>query len=367
MQPLKKSKKMSNTVNSYFNSKQIGNLIYFSTKNMSEDDWLRFRKRGIGASEFGAVMGLSPYKSNVELFWEKVGQGLNYSIESMAMFSGTEMEDFVARWWEYWGGDEASLIRNKRMKNKVRKMSNVNAYIQNITMPHLFISLDRRIHKHVDIDTGEQRQNGALEIKTISGFESDKWESGIPPSHVAQIQGQLLVTGWKYGELAVLKDGRKFDVYPFERHAGMCKAILKKTTDFWKRVESARGLLTKQYEAEKNFNTKKFNELEAELQRIEPAPDASDGLANFLKEKYKNPEPKSERPGTLIELETAKKHLELKNQQKGISEQLQLCENTLKSSMRNIESISWPGEGFVSWKSDSNNARRFLNKVIIQK
>lgn len=356
---------MSNVVDSYFHSKQIGDLIYFSTKNMSEDDWLRFRKRGIGASEFGAVMGLSPYKSNVELFYEKVGQGLNYSIESMAMFMGTEMEDFVARMWEYWGGDEASLIRNRRMKTKVRKMSNVNAYMQNVKMPHLFISLDRRIHKHFDEETKQDKGHGCLEIKTISGFESDKWESGIPPTHIAQIQGQLLVTGWKYGELAVLKDGRKFDVYPFERHNGMCNAILKQTKDFWKRVETARKLLTQQYEAERNFNTRKVRQIEAELQRIEPSPDASDGLANFLKEKYRNPEPQSERPGTLIELETAKKHLKLKDQQKKTNEQIQLCENTLKSSMRDIEKITWPGEGFVSWKSDINENRRFVNKIIV--
>ena len=62
---IKSTKKMQKTQ---------GNLIYTSTVNMAPDDWLMFRNRGIGASEVGYIMGLSPYKSNVELFYEKIGE-----------------------------------------------------------------------------------------------------------------------------------------------------------------------------------------------------------------------------------------------------------------------------------------------------
>ena len=104
---------------------------------------------------------------------------------------------------------------------------------------------------------GVERGNGCLEIKTISGYEADKWEAGIPPSHVVQVQTQLMVTGWKYGELAVLKDGRFFDVFPFDKHAGVCREIANQTKSFWLRVESARKCLTQKFEAVRNFNTKK--------------------------------------------------------------------------------------------------------------
>lgn len=340
-------------------------LIYTSVENMSNEDWLRFRKRGIGASEVGAIMGLSQYKSNVELFYDKIGQGLGYTVENLAMFLGHEYENPIARLWEYWGGTDASLIENARAKNKVRRMQKVNAYIQNPLYPHLFVSLDRRINKHIDPATGKQRGNGALEIKTISGYESDKWESGIPPSHVVQVQTQLLVTGWDYGELAVQKDGRAFDVYPFEKHKGVCKEIVKQTTDFWKRVERARILLTQEYEAKKAFNTRKLREIEAELQVLEPSPDASDGLSNFLKEKYRNADLTSERRGTLEELQIAQDHLKFKEQQKVLDEKIQFCENSLKSKIKTIERITFPQEGFVSWKNDARGARRFVNKVKI--
>ena len=344
---------------------QQSKLIYTSTEGMSNEDWLRFRKRGIGASEVGAIMGLSQYKSNVELFYEKIGQGLGYTVENIRMYFGKEYENPIARMWEFWGGNEASLIENTRLNRKVRRMQRVKAYIQNPKYPHLFVSLDRRINKHIDPETGKERGNGALEIKTLSEWESKKWEAGVPPSHVVQVQTQLLVTGWDYGELAIQTDFGSFMVYPFEKHTGVCKEIVKQTTEFWKRVERARVLLTQQYEYQKNFNTRKVREVEAELQRLEPSPDASDGLANFLKEKYRNADATSERLGTLEELAIAQEHAKYKEQQKKLNEKLQFCENSLKTSMKLIERLTFPQEGFVSWKNDASGSRRFVNKVII--
>ena len=74
----------------------MSNLIYTSTAEMTPEQWLGFRKCGLGASEVGAVMGLSQYKSNVELFYDKIGQGLGFSVENIAMFMGTELEQFIA-------------------------------------------------------------------------------------------------------------------------------------------------------------------------------------------------------------------------------------------------------------------------------
>ena len=42
-----------------------------STLGMSREDWLIARKGGIGGSDAAAVLGLNPYKSPVELFYER--------------------------------------------------------------------------------------------------------------------------------------------------------------------------------------------------------------------------------------------------------------------------------------------------------
>ena len=339
--------------------KTKNNIVYTSTVGMSPDDWLLFRNRGIGASEVGYIMGLSPYKSNVELFYEKTGEKLGYNIENIAMFMGTEMEDFIARLWQYWNGSDASLIENFRKGEKIRKMQNVNAYIQNKKYPHIFVSLDRRINKY------DERGNGCLEIKTISGFEAEKWEGDIPPSHIVQVQTQMLVTEWKFGELAVLRDGRFFDVYPFENHKGIQKEIIKQTTDFWKRVERARIVLTQKYEANKNFNTRAVKEAEAELMQLEPNADGSQALYNFLKEKYKDAEPKSERTGTDAEFILAHEHLKLKAEKKLLDEKILFRENSIKKSMQTVECLTFGDHGKIYWKNGSDGTRRFQNKIKV--
>ncbi len=43
------------------------------TKKMTRTEWLQERNKGIGSSDVAAVLGISPYKSNVELWEEKTG------------------------------------------------------------------------------------------------------------------------------------------------------------------------------------------------------------------------------------------------------------------------------------------------------
>lgn len=335
-------------------------LIYTYTENMSHEDWLRFRKRGIGASEVGYVLGLSPYKSKLELFYEKISPQIFINEDSIPAFMGKFMEEHIATMWQYWkdGGDQMEMQRNFKTNNKIRTMRKVNAYIQNPSFPHLFVSLDRRF-RHVTLGSS------CLEIKTIGGFEANKWEGGIPAYQVAQIHTQMLVTGWRYGELAAFKDGRYLDVYPFKPHAGMRREIIKQTSDIWKRIERGRILMTQLYEHEKSFNMRKVKKVQAELMQIEPDPDASESLANFLKDKYLNPEPISERLGTLEEFEVAKQHLILKDQQKGLNDGILLAENTLKNNMKNIERITFGDGGSVYWKQDAAGSRRFMNKIVL--
>src|SRR5699024_10970679 len=155
-------------------------IILTSTKDMSHQDWLGFRKRGLGASETGKVMGLSEYSSSIEVFNEKTAQGLDYQVENIAMFMGKYDEDKVADLWTYWEGTEESLIRNYSLGKRVRKMRRINAYAQNPKYPWLFVSLDRIINK----GSSPNGEEAALELKTINGWNADKWIAGIPPEYL---------------------------------------------------------------------------------------------------------------------------------------------------------------------------------------
>lgn len=335
-------------------------LIISSTAGMTTEDWLMFRKRGIGASETGKIMGLSEYGSSMEVFQEKTGQGLDFRVENIAMFMGKYDEDKVADLWTYWEGTEESMIRNYQLKKRVRKMRRINAYVQNPRWPWLFVSLDRIINKA----SGRNGEEGTLELKTINGWNADKWIAGIPPEYLIQLQTQMGVCEFTHGELAILKDGRHFEVFPFEFMPHVFENIVHTTHEFWERVEKARMILTQRYEAQKNFNMKAVEELTAELHELEPEPDASRGFENFLKEKYTIGNA-GERSGTIIELEAAKEHKKLKEQIKLIEANIRDKENYLKNQMREIEVLTFGEDGRVNWKNNKNGVRVFDNRVKI--
>lgn len=48
--------------------------VLVSTENLPYEDWLEYRKAGIGGSDAAVVCGISRYKSPVELWMEKTGQ-----------------------------------------------------------------------------------------------------------------------------------------------------------------------------------------------------------------------------------------------------------------------------------------------------
>lgn len=327
------------------------------TTGMDQTAWLNYRKDGVGASEVGVIMGLSPYKSSIELFYEKIGEGLGFTVENLSMFLGKEQEAFIALLWEHWDGTVEGMINNYRIGRKVRRCKRVNAYARNPKWPWLFCSLDREINRH------EGRENGALELKTIGGWEVDKWEAGLPPVYVVQVQTQCLVCEYEFGEIAILRDNRNFDVLEFEYNKSIGEGVVERTRIFWDKVVEAKKIVTRRFEAQRNFNARAVDELNAQLQELEPAPDGSDAYHNFLKEKFKIALP-GEQKGTDTDLMDAISHRELNDRIKELKEGKQLHENRLKNVLRDgADRLDFGANGYVSWKTDANGTRRFLNKI----
>lgn len=49
------------------------NDIFKAYDFKNEQQWLKGRMNGIGGSDASAVVGMNPYKSNIDLFEEKIG------------------------------------------------------------------------------------------------------------------------------------------------------------------------------------------------------------------------------------------------------------------------------------------------------
>lgn len=332
-------------------------LELIPTGQMSREDWLSYRHTGIGASEVGTILGLDDYTSSLELFYYKIGEVAKFDTESMASFMGREQEDLVARLWQYWDGDEDTMIRNFRAGNVVRKCQRVNAYVRNPDYPWLYVSLDRKINKT------ESKGEGTLELKTVGGYETDKWESGIPPKWITQLQTQIAVCDFDWGELCNLVDGRRLMVYPFEVVPNIVQHVITRTKIFWDRVVQARKFVNEKYLCMTQFNQRRVDELTHEIDMLAPEPDGTLVYADYLRERYKRPAT-AERKGSQAELESAIAQRRAAEQLKEVQETKLLHENTLKKSMGDIvQMLDFGNDGRVYWSVSANGTRIFRNKI----
>ena len=47
--------------------------VLVDTADLSREDWLNYRRLGIGGSDAAAIMGLSPYATIRDLYFDKIG------------------------------------------------------------------------------------------------------------------------------------------------------------------------------------------------------------------------------------------------------------------------------------------------------
>lgn len=335
-------------------------LTLIPTTGMSRDEWLSYRHTGLGASEVGTVLGLDDYTSSLELYYYKIGEVPKFDTESMASFMGREQEDLIARLWQYWEGTEDSMIRNFRAGRVVRKCARVNAYVRNPAFPWLYVSLDRKINKY------DERGEGTLELKTINGWEADKWESGLPPKYVTQVQTQIGVCEFGWGEMALLQDGRRMNVLPLDVSDTIFNHVVVTTKRFWDKVEEGRKLVNEKYKCLVEFNHRRVEELTAEIDKLAPEPDGTLAYANYLKERFNKPS-NLEREGTEEEFSAAIYQRDAADRLKEIQEQKLLHENVLKAAMGNsVQILNFgPVRGKVYWSNYANGNRVFRNKIKV--
>lgn len=190
-----------------------------ASSSKSRQRWLEARKDGIGASDAPIVLGLSPWKTALELWAEKRGLLDDVVEETEAMRMGRRLERIVAA--EY------------RERHPERKVVNPGArtLTRHPEHPFLFATLDRVIEDPRD-------GAGALEIKTTGERWAEQWEEGAPLMYQVQLQHQLMVSGLRWGVLAVLIGGRQFVEHRYERSEEFLATLLKAELEFWRSVES---------------------------------------------------------------------------------------------------------------------------------
>lgn len=175
--------------------------------------WLEWRSTGIGASEAGAVVGVSPYETALAVYLRKVGAG-EPIVESEAMAWGTRLEPAIAE--EY---------------SRRTGFSFTAAQVCVGSPTHFFMlaTLDR------------VRSDGrVVELKTVGHRSAAQWgEAGtdeIPAHYLVQVTHQMICTGTEVADVAALIGGQELRIYTVPRDDDIADRIISLEAEFWRRV-----------------------------------------------------------------------------------------------------------------------------------
>jgi predicted phage-related endonuclease len=317
------------------------------TAKLSESEWQNLRHsfvdRGmVGGSDAGTLLGLNKYKSPINLFYQSVGISRLPNKMNGIMLHGKQLEDYVAKCWQYYDGTDEGWVENTLNNNKIKSYKKVRAIIENRKFPTLFANIDGKITKHPI----HGRKAGVLEVKTISGYSADSYEAGIPPSYLVQLQHYLLVTEWSYGEIVYLKDGRELGCVTFEANRGIQDSILLAAEEFHNRVMAAKKEIAK---------TNDVNEQIQIASHYEPDADNSQAFNDFVSEKHKAREEEVTIQGTDECGQWALSYTKLNADIKGLESEKQLFQNRLKQIMEKegATTMMLPN-GKITWRKSFN-------------
>ena len=272
-----------------------------STKNMTHEEWLKIRQKGIGGSDIAGILGLSPYKSALSVYMDKIDTDIRDEEENIPAELGLELEPFMSKKFKTW------ILKEEGLEIDLKEMKYI---LQDDKIDYFLVNLDRYFEHPT-------RGFCPVEIKTTTEFKRKSWtEDEVPDEYYMQVQHQMMIIGpeckWCY--LIVLIGNRTVKVYPIPRNNKVIKDLRDRGTDFWE-----------------NFVQKK----------IAPAPDGSDSAGDALKTLY--PEEYPERQMVLPEeeedelLEELKRHDDIKLKMKELKKEGDMIKQIVKSKIQDAE------------------------------
>lgn len=188
--------------------------IVTSTENLPYEDWLEYRKQGIGGSDAAVACSISRYKSPVELWLEKTGQ-----------LPAQEAGEAA-----YWGTQLEPLVRAEFTRRTGIEVAHTMQLLQSTEHPFMLANLDGTC-EHPDFGPC------VFEAKTASAYKSKEWDNSIPEEYLLQIQHYMAVTGYRGAYIAALIGGNTFRWKFVERDEALIAVMIHLEAEFWGHVQ----------------------------------------------------------------------------------------------------------------------------------
>ena len=177
----------------------------------SKQEWLRERKNYIGGSDLGAICGLNPYRTALDVYLDKTSDDIACET-SPAMRWGTLLEDTIAKEYAEVTGQTIEIEPNT---------------IYHPEYEFLGANIDRWV--------GDKEY--VLECKTAGFTRGKEWgEEGtdqIPESYLVQVAYYAAICAVPKVDIAVLIGGQDFRIYTYKRNKELEEKLIKIACNFW--------------------------------------------------------------------------------------------------------------------------------------
>lgn len=172
------------------------------------------RYTGIGGSDAAPALGLSPYKSALELFIDKRERRAPSSVELSEFRWGNLLEPVIRQ--EY----ATATGRIVRLPEGTLRHPQHNFVIA-----------------HVDGVTDDRRVFEAKTARSADGWGKTGTDE-VPHHYLIQVQHYLAVTGFAIADIAVLIGGNDFRLYEVPADRELQEMIIDGEADFWKSLQT---------------------------------------------------------------------------------------------------------------------------------
>ena len=177
---------------------------------LSREDWLTLRKKGIGGSDAAAVCALNRWRGPLDVFLDKTSESID-STDNEAM---------------YWGRVMEPVLREEFSRRTNLKVEAVPYMFQFKEHPFMLANIDGIVHEN-------DGTVSLIEIKTANGFATKDWEDGLPQEYYIQIQHYMAVCDLAKAYVAVLIGGNNFRYEAISRDDETIRTIIALESNFW--------------------------------------------------------------------------------------------------------------------------------------
>ncbi len=190
--------------------------VLIETEGLSHEEWLKWRKKGIGGSDVSAILGINKWTSAIDLWLDKTNQKNDPVEVNEAMTWGTILEPVIR--------DHFAAVTGK-------PVTEVKAMLQHPNHPFMIADVD-------GVTTDDNDNPAILEIKVSSEYKRDEWSEGVPTYYQTQVQHYLCVTGVSKAYVAVLIGGNSFRIYEVDADPEVQQMLIAVEKNFWNMVQN---------------------------------------------------------------------------------------------------------------------------------